>query len=605
MKYRELAGIVAIVSVLAILPGCGGGSSSVSSPGPFNYPQTVSDARAMMQAALKSSGAPSATIGLFAGNRVVWTEAFGMIDKANNVPATQTTMFAIGSTSKLIAGMAVMKLVDQGKLNLDTPLVNYLPNFKMASPEYTQVTVRMLVSHTAGFPGGDYRNDVTYGAPELDYDAQAQQTLATERFKYRPGKMPIYCNQCFGMIDPLVAAVSDEHSYTKFVEDEIFTPLGMTHSQFADAPFQAGSFAPSYLLDPNAPDPQLYTNNYPAGAVYSTPDDMGHVAIMLMNGGQYGGSQILSAAAVAEMGRDQTADLPFNPVPAETFGLGWDDVSYAGLAAVGVRGWDKPGGTVGYVTQFIVAPDAQLAVIVTGVSFSLSSPFGASYTVAEHTMLEALAESGRIPAIPKPLPNTPLPEQTPTDAQLAQIVGNYADFKGLFQVAAGSDRTLTISQYSGGAWLPKPMATGLKFRIDGTFSADTAPNISYRALNAGGTGLPGAEEPTAHGQLPRAIDYRRAGPAGSANLAGVAKPGRQVLAHRQRGRAVRPSRRRLRALHAVCRRQPAGLRFRRIYGHPLKHRRSVSQRHGGADVLADSFHQWPRPERCAHRVPRR
>ena len=237
-------------------------------------------------------------------------------------------------------------------------------------------------------------------------------------------------------------------------------------------------------------------------------------------------------------------DLPFNPVPSETFGLGWDDVSHPGLATVGIRGWDKPGGTVGYITQFIVAPDARLAVIVTGVSFTFNS-----YLIAEQTLLHALLESGRIKALPKLLPNTPLSQQTPTNAQLAQIVGQYADYVGLYNVAAASDRTLTISRYSNGVWQPNPVATTLRFRIDGTFSTDTAPDVSYWSLHAGGHRYLAQRYPPMPYYLVQSIIGQRVN--ARTDLAGMAEPDRQILAYRQRGCGVRSSGQRVQRLGAL------------------------------------------------------
>ena len=71
---------------------------------------------------------------------------------------TDSTMFGIGSVSKMFATISVMKLVDRGVVDLDTPLVTYLPAFRMAAAGYENITVRMLLNHSSGFPGTDSRN---------------------------------------------------------------------------------------------------------------------------------------------------------------------------------------------------------------------------------------------------------------------------------------------------------------------------------------------------------------------------------------------------------------------------------------------------------------
>ncbi len=469
---RSLARLVGVsVLTLGLLVGC----NDDDDPTPLNYAETIADGRVAVRQALVDTDTPSASVALIDGERVVWSETFGYIDKATQTAPSSTTLYGIGSISKVFAAMATMKLVDQGQIDLDAPLVQYLPDFRMTAPEYPQITVRMLLNHSAGFGGTDYRNTFT-NAPVSGYAAQVQQALATQRLKHLPGEMAVYCNDCFTMIEPLVAAVSGR-SYTQFVEDEILAPLGMTHSRFALEPFPAGSFAPGYTGD--RADPQEYTNAYATGGLYSTPNDMARLAMMFMNGGRYGNVRVLSASSVAEMGRDQTQQLLFNPIPTFHWGLGWDGVAQSGLAAVGVTAWHKNGGTLTYGSEFFVAPNERLAVMVTGASIKFSAGM-----LAERIMLHALAERGRIPAVPTPLPDTPQPKQPATDADLAAIVGDYAQFEALLRIEALPDRSLKISIYSDGAWTE--IANDLKRRIDGSFSSDTAPNVAYRTFDGEG-----------------------------------------------------------------------------------------------------------------------
>jgi len=173
----------------------------------------------------------------------------------------------------------------------------------------------------------------------------------------------------------------------------------MSHSRFALTAFPAGAYAPAFRED-GAPWPQECANNYAGGGLYTTPSDMTRLARMLINGGQFEGVRILSPAAVAEMGRDQTSTLTFNPMPtAARWGLGWDGVAQPGLAAVGVTAWHKNGGTLFYGSDFFVAPEERLAVLITGTTTAYGSG-----PLAERILLNALAERGRIARVPAPLP---------------------------------------------------------------------------------------------------------------------------------------------------------------------------------------------------------
>lgn len=461
------------LAVPGLLAGClGGGGGSA----PLTYAATIGEARVAILKAMLDSNTSAVSAALIDGERVVWGEAFGTIDKVKHVAPDAQTMFAIGSVSKVLAAISTMILVDRGLVELDAPLVKYVTDFRMASPEYVKVTVRMLLCHQSGFPGSEGRNIFTF-VPVADYAAQTRQTLATARLKHEPGELAVYCNDGFTMIEPLVAAVAHK-PYAQFVQDEILGPLGMTHSRFPLTSFPDGSYAPAY--DGSTRLPQEFVNAYASGGLYSTPSDMGQLAMMLVNGGVLGGRRILSAAAVAEMGRDQTAGLPLNPVPTYLFGLGWDGVAQPGLAAVGVGTWHKNGGTSYYGSEFFVAPGARLAVMLTGTT----SNYG-SQRLAEFILMRALAERGTIAAVPSALPGVPLAVRDPTAADLAAMAGCYDLYDTLLRLDVEPDsHTLTLFKHAQEGW--GVSATGLKLRSDGSFSTDAEPLVSYRTLVAAG-----------------------------------------------------------------------------------------------------------------------
>ncbi len=161
MKRAKSHGIRIFALFLAITVFAGCNDSSDSSP----YSAAIAEAKAAAREAMAESEASALTLALVDGERVIWTESLGYADRAAGKAAGPETMFGIGSVSKMFATIAVMKLVEQGKVSLDEPLVTYLPDFSMLSPEYRDITVRMLLNHSAGFPGGDMRNAVTSQPP--------------------------------------------------------------------------------------------------------------------------------------------------------------------------------------------------------------------------------------------------------------------------------------------------------------------------------------------------------------------------------------------------------------------------------------------------------
>lgn len=461
-----LRAVVVGLAAPPVLAACSGG-------GPAGYGQTIADARVAIRKVL--SVAPSVSVALAESDRLVWAEAFGVIDKASAAAPTTETLYCVGSCSKMLAAAAVMMLVERGRVELDAPYVRYVPRFTMASPAHRQITVRMLLDHSSGLPGADYRG-LFVDAANPRYAAQVLRTLSSARLKHAPGEMSVYCNDGFTLVEPLVEAVTGA-AYPEFVAREILRPLGMERSRYALVPFDGGSFAPGY--DGETKLPQEFTVAFASGGLYTTPSEMTRFARMLMNGGQLDGVRLLRPESIAEMGRNQTVDEPLRPVAMnDGFRLGWDGVAAAGLAAVGVRAWHKAGGTDVYSSDLIVAPDDGFAVVITGAA----GDYGA-HALAERILLNALAERGRIATVPSRLVGGVLPPAGQgTDAAVS--AGVYASYDALLRLDALTDGTIAMRAWKGDAWSSTP--TRLRLREDGWYSSDEAPLECYRFVVADG-----------------------------------------------------------------------------------------------------------------------
>src|SRR5262245_2669517 len=461
---------------------------------PDTYDAAIREGRVAAQDTLKDGRASALTIALVARTVVIWSQAFGLADPEAGKAATVETMFGTGSVSKLFAAIATLKLVDQGVVDLDRPLVDYLPDFRMGSADYTKITVRMLLSHSAGFPGTDYCNAETT-SPFPGSLEQVQQSLAVERLKASPGYMNVYCNDGFTLIAAVIAAMTGK-SFVQFVQDEILTPLGMDNTRYPTAPFPDGSYARAYR--DGAIQPQGFGNVLAAGGVYSTANDLARIAMMFLGCGTVDRIRILSEAAVAEMAVDQTIGT-FNPVRCEAFafGLGWDTVAEPGLRAVGFDGWRKGGDITDYGASIIVSPQAQLAAVVIGAS---GSGFGSVHAnaIGERMLLRALAEDGRIPDFPSPLPAVVPPVEAVPDGFLTAIAGEYAWFNSVARLQPQPDGSLLLFTLSDQGWTQNP--NPLKHRGAGWFAADQNPLTSMKVIEAAGTQYIVLRRPGGYGQ---------------------------------------------------------------------------------------------------------
>src|SRR5881392_4514855 len=127
------------------LASCGSMSSQPTSDAAIQEGKTAAQE-------LINQGASAVAIALVDDKRIIWSQGFGLADRDTGQMPTHSTMFGVGSVSKMFATIAVMKLVDRGVVDLDTPLVTYLPAFRMAAAGYEKITVRMLLNHSSGCP---------------------------------------------------------------------------------------------------------------------------------------------------------------------------------------------------------------------------------------------------------------------------------------------------------------------------------------------------------------------------------------------------------------------------------------------------------------------
>ncbi len=468
----ELSSILTILLVVLTGVGC-------DSPTTF-YNATIAEGTTAANEMLEQTGSASVSVAFVADGKVVWAEGFGYADRATSTRPNAVSMYNIGSTGKMISTTAVMMLVDQELVNLERPVIDYLPDFSMLSPEYAQVTVHMLLNHSSGFPGSDYRNTFTSGVYE-DYHAQVLASLSEEHLKAPPGYMNVSCNDGFSLIESLVPVVTGRN-YPEFIQEEILSPLGMDHSRLPPEVVAPGTSAYSYTGDDQ--DPQAFINAYAAGGLYSTPTDMATWILMILGDGKLGNTRILSEEAIEAMSVDQTVGT-FNPVKSDNnrFGIGWDTITDPAFQAVDVEAWAKGGDVQTYGTYMIVLPQQGMGVVVTGASQFTSSN---ARVIAERILLRALVEKGAISSMPEPLPALPRPVEEPTDEKLSTMSGYFATSGTIYRIDANSDKTISFFKFTSDGWTETPH-TRSQMRDDGLFSMDAKPLTELGAVSAGGS----------------------------------------------------------------------------------------------------------------------
>jgi len=306
------------------------------------------------QSYLRRAHTPGAVIGVLCRGRE-HIAAFGFANLEQKLLATESTLFQIGSNTKPMVATAVMRLVEQGKLNLDAPIRRYMPRFKMKNRYAAQnVTMRQLLTHVAGWQG-DYFNDFGAGEDALDKIVQAMASLEQES---PLGETYSYNNASFYVAGRVLEIISGK-PFETVIKEQVFEPLGMRESFFypEDELFLRRVAAGHDFINGRSVIARPWTlprASAPAGGVVASAHDMLTFARFHMGDGRMHGKRVLRAASVREM---QAARQP--ATGGEWVGLSWFNYILQGMKVV-----DHGGATNGQISGYWLIPEKQFALIV-------------------------------------------------------------------------------------------------------------------------------------------------------------------------------------------------------------------------------------------------
>lgn len=301
---------------------------------------------------------PGATLGILRlGDEPVVAHS-GVLNVATGVEVTDDSVFQIGSITKVWTATVVMQLVDEGKLDLDAPIVEVLPELRLSDPEVTKrVTMRHLLTHTSGIDG-DVFTDTGRGDDCLElYADQIDQAEQNHPL----GATFSYCNSGFNLAGRVIEKLTGQ-TWDQAMRERLFTPLGLTHT--VTLPEEALMFraAVGHLTegeeDPKpAPVWGLPRSLGPAGLVTASAADVLAFARLHLTGGlATDGTRVLSERTANEMTTKQ-ADVPDPYTLGDSWGLGWIRLEWDGHRLYG-----HDGNTIGQSAFLRVLPGHDLAV---------------------------------------------------------------------------------------------------------------------------------------------------------------------------------------------------------------------------------------------------
>jgi len=310
---------------------------------------------AYIHARMAAAGIPGLALGIVQGDQVVYLRGYGVAGPGRAV--TPQTPFILGSNSKSFTALAIMQLVEAGKINLDAPVTQYIPWFRTRDAAASaQITVRHLLNQNSGFSTyngrqGFWSNDQSDSALE-----NGVRNFASLQLNRPVGQAYEYANENYNTLGLIVQTVSGM-SYERYIQSAIFAPLQMQHSAATISDPAVADIATGHRqwlfwsLPFDAPYPRSTT---PAGFLISSAEDMSHYLIAQLNEGIYGNQQLLSPHGIDTL---HTPAAKINH--SEAYGMGWVVQSQPGSMKV----WHN-GDVSNFHSNVLLLPDQHLGIVV-------------------------------------------------------------------------------------------------------------------------------------------------------------------------------------------------------------------------------------------------
>ncbi|MEZ5498281.1 MAG: serine hydrolase domain-containing protein [Steroidobacteraceae bacterium] len=288
------------VSVLVSFPGLSAAAADLT-----NTAALESFVDGVVEPTMSANKSPSGVVVIAKDGQVILAKGYGYKDVATAEPVDpQTTLFRPGSVSKLFTWMAVMQLVDQGKLDLDADVNGYLKKVRIKEAFGKPVTLRHIMTHTAGFEDGALGYLIVDDPGRIMPLADSMERYQPKRVN-APGTHTAYSNYATSIAGLIVADISGL-SFNEYIKTQILQPLGMQHATF-DEPLPAtlaADMAKSYTVETGGfvEKPfEIVSNFGPAGALSASGTDMVRFAQAVLNGGELDGNRIIGEATLATM----------------------------------------------------------------------------------------------------------------------------------------------------------------------------------------------------------------------------------------------------------------------------------------------------------------
>lgn len=294
---------------------------------------------------------PSIAIAVSREGSIIWEEAFGLADRENLTQSSPETIYSLASITKPMTATAIMKLVERGQIDLDAPVNSYLNDCVINDyfGDGSEISVSRLLHHTAGLPTiwGFYFDGAMIQRPPIAESINMFGFTATP-----PGTRYEYSNLGYGILEHLIEIVSVT-SFDKFMQSEVFEPLGMHNTFIITKDSDLKLAAPRYMENKNAA-PDYETMSRGGGGACSSVHDLVRFGMFHLKNHLTDQEAILSDSTIDYMQNHVDAKLP-----SSRYKLGWDTRVLNGYSVV-----QHGGGMPGVSSALMLVPEEQIAIAI-------------------------------------------------------------------------------------------------------------------------------------------------------------------------------------------------------------------------------------------------
>lgn len=373
---------------------------------------------------LETYNIPGACFVLIQGDSVSHINGYGEADIETKTRVNfESSIFRIGSISKTFVATATMQLWEEGKLKLDVDINHYLKTFQIDYKFNDSITVKNLLTHTAGF---DERNIGWIVATKEEVVPLAQYLKKRMPPQIRPAdKCITYTNHAYGLLALVVEEVSGFHYY-EYVKQNILKPLEMNSSGFKKQAELEKNYVSSYLPKDGRliPFEPVFMLNYPTGSFSSTAPDMGHYISMFLNNGNYKGVQVLDSTTVVKMFQTEFKNY-------KEAGLGWL-LGFHELYQNGFHVIRHMGMYQGFTSDLILIPELNTGFFLSvNASSMLNSP--------SHAFIHSFSNELLSRLLPKVMVKNERPANSPNTGKVDEPLNA---FSGYYRISKYPHKTL-------------------------------------------------------------------------------------------------------------------------------------------------------------------